>query len=124
MVIFGIVNRDAYNQLILLIKRLRADKNSFWVLVDLERGSVLESPSMTAYSGSIFVICRLFLDFNEVKYIVKKSLFRLCPFSKVFKFHKIPTFASIFMEFLSKDRLPLKPSPIKMSHFQYGGCRQ
>ncbi len=37
MVIFGIVNRDAYNQLILLIKRLRADKNSFWVLVDLER---------------------------------------------------------------------------------------
>ncbi len=67
MVIFGIVNRDAYNQLILLIKRLRADKNSFWVLVDLERGSVLESPSMTAYSGSIFLICRLFLDFNEVK---------------------------------------------------------
>ena len=54
MVIFGIVNRDAYNQLILLIKRLRADKNSFWVLVDLERGSVLESPSMTAYSVPYF----------------------------------------------------------------------
>ncbi len=96
MVIFGIVNRDAYNQLILLIKRLRADKNSFWVLVDLERGSVLESPSMTAYSGSIFVICRLFLDFNEVKYIVKKSLFRCAHFLKYLnstRFQHLPQFS-------------------------------